>query len=254
MESNKDNKKEKKYRSEVKKRKRRNRSNKKWKQKKYFRRHYYDLYKEFKSIIHNLFCTQCNSSVNEIEWEKKYPVLEKLWNNLPVFDLSLIEKHGIYLYAVTSCPLNQVILELLEIPVVFDMEKKFLIYVKKILIKLNPKTFWSIVSIIRQAKYYYFSICTGGFINKKNNIWNIDLMCKKICSLQSICISYIKRFILIRDVYHYHINNNEILGLENETHGKRYFKQLCGYSHYSYIKLFKKYKYETVHVLYNKIK
>jgi len=55
------------------------------------------------------------------------------------------------------------------------------------------------------------------------------------CSLEQSCFLYIKRFILIRDVYHQYIKNNNILGLENETDGKLYLKNVYGFLHDKYI-------------------
>jgi len=252
MESDNDNKEEQKCQSEEKKAKRKYSKKKKkgckkkWKNKKYFRRHFYDLYKEFKSIIHNLFCTQCNETTHVIDWEEKYPFLKNLWYSLPKTDLIIIKKYGIYIMYIDRSKVSvlcySIYNSILEIPGLIQVELQFIIYLKSILQKINPNNFWSIVSIIRQAKYYYFSKCTERF-NKEDSIWNINLniVSKQICKLDEICLAYIKRFILIRYFYQDGKNSNEIFGLENETHCRWYLQYFYHFELNSYIHMLKKY-------------
>jgi len=184
MESNKNS--ERNYQNALKKKrkyskKRKSHYKENWENKKLFRKHFYELYKEFKSIIHNLTCTQCNDSYNIIEWENKYPYYEKLWSKLLKLDLAYIEEFGLYSVfeknvSNVSVLFSCIYYELTYIPGEFlFIDLQFSVYVKCILKEINPTNFWAILSVVRQARYYYFSICTGNFNNKENNIWNIDL-------------------------------------------------------------------------------
>jgi len=64
--------------------------------------------------------------------------------------------------------------------------------------------------------------------------------CTSVDSLNAICLSYIKRFLIIRDVYNYNVKKNNILGFENETHGRLYLKRENNFSCNEFIKRIKR--------------